>query len=238
MLDAKLPEPESPEEDVLMKAVTGTSYLTDQLHLFEAAGNLVYLTRADAAKQMSLLEAVAGPLMSSLGNGLQRPTEPQAILQVHHNLMALGNFAKGFPHVTDSQIETLPYTPAFKQMTEALLEALDAMKSQRIVRDSARFAFSQFVSAIGSTIAELVPRFVSVVVTEFETTELVDFMMFLGLLMHRLKVSSSGWAGTCANGRTTRSKRSTCCFFHSSPAFSPCSTRPSQVQTRRTRIAG
>lgn len=195
VLEAKLPEPDTPDEDVLTKAVTGTSYLTDQLHLFEAAGNLVYLTRADAPKQMSLLEAVAGPLMSSIGNGLQRPTDPQAILQVHHNLMALGNFAKGFPHVTDSQIETLPYTPPFKQMTEALLEALDVMKSQRVVRDSARFAFSQFVSTIGSTIAELVPRFVSVVVTEFETTELVDFMTFLGLLMHRLKVRCSCWIG-------------------------------------------
>lgn len=53
----------------------------------------------------------------------------------------------------------------------------------------ARTAFSQFVNAIGSTIAELVPRFVSHVVTEFEPTELVDFLTFLGLLMHRLKVS-------------------------------------------------
>jgi exportin-T len=62
------------------------------------------------------------------------------------------------------------------------------MKTQRVVRDSARFAFSQFVNAIGTTVAELVPQFVQKVVTEFEPAELIDFMTFLGLLIHRLKV--------------------------------------------------
>ena len=187
-IQATLPEPDTPDEDVLLKATTGQTLFTDQLYLFEAAGNLVYmLTKSDPTRQMSLLEAVAGPLMSGIGDGLQRANDPQAVLQVHHNLMALGNFAKGFPQVSDSQVEALPYQPAFKRMTEALLEALSVMKTRRIVRDAARYAFSQFVSAIGTTIAELVPRFVSHVVTEFEPTELVDFMMFLGLLMHRLK---------------------------------------------------
>jgi exportin-T len=188
VINPVLVEADTPDEDVLLKAATTPSYLTDQLHLFEAAGSLVYITRSDTAKHMALLEALAGPLMAAIGDGLQRPTEPLAILQVHHYLMALGNFAKGFPSVSDKQIEALPYTPAFKQMTEALLEALNVMKTQRIVRDSARFAFSQFVTAIGSTIAELVPRFVSSVVTEFVASELVDFILFLNLLMHRLKV--------------------------------------------------
>ena len=53
----------------------------------------------------------------------------------------------------------------------------------------ARFSFSQLVSAIGQSVAELVPQFVSEVATEFEPSELVDFMTFLNLLMHRLKVS-------------------------------------------------
>lgn len=57
----------------------------------------------------------------------------------------------------------------------------------------ARFAFSQLVNATGSSIAELVPRFVTHVVTEFEPSELVDFMIFLNLLMHRLKVSTVAW---------------------------------------------
>lgn len=112
--------------------IPGKSYFNDQLHLFEAAGNLVYLTRGDAQKQISLLETIAGPLM----NGLRTGTDPQAVLSAHHHLLALGNFAKGFPQVSDTQIEALPYQPPFKQMTEALLQALEGMKTQRVVRDS------------------------------------------------------------------------------------------------------
>ena len=139
VIQAKLPEPDTPDDDLLTKATTGHSYLSDQLHLFEASGNLVYLTRGDSTRVMSLLEAVAGPLMSNIGDGLQRPNDLQAVLQAHHNLLALGNFAKGFPQVVDPQVESLPYQPAFKQMTEALLEALDVMKTQRIVRDSVSY---------------------------------------------------------------------------------------------------
>lgn len=192
VIDAQLPQADYPEQDLLTKATTGKTYFSDQLHLFEAAGMLVYSTKSDPARQIPLLEAVAGPLMAATGSGLQTyssANEAQPVLQVHHNLLALGHFAKGFPPVSDDQVETLAYQAPFKQMTEALLQALDAMKTQRIVRDAARFAFSQFVSAIGSTVAELVPKFVSHVVTEFEPSELADFMTFLGLLMHRLKVS-------------------------------------------------
>lgn len=192
-----------PDEDVLLKATNTKSYFQDQLHLFEAAGVLVYLTRSDPSNQMNLLAAIAGPLMAGIGSGLEQyrsnPSDLLTVLSVHHHLLALGHFAKGFPSASDSQIEAQPYQQPFKQMTEALLEALDVMKTQRIIRDSvscrtcsytdpqARFAFSQFVSAIGSTIAQLVPRFVEAVVTEFQPTELVDFLGFLSLLMHRLK---------------------------------------------------
>jgi exportin-T len=91
-------------------------------------------------RQVALLEAVAGPLMNGMALGVNRyrsnPQELSTVLQVHHHLLALGNFAKGFPQVSDSQIETLPYQPPFKQMTEALLQALDVLKTQRVVRDS------------------------------------------------------------------------------------------------------
>lgn len=191
-IEPKLPTRDPNDEmDLLQRATSGRSYFQDQLYLFEAAGMLVYMTRSDSTQQMNYLAAIAGPLMSGMGAGLERyrqnPRDLEAVLIVHHHLLALGHFAKGFPPVSDDQIEAQPYRQPFKQMTEALLEALDVMKTQRVIRDSARFAFSQFVTAIGSTVAELVPRFVSSVVTEFEPTELVDFLAFGSLLMHRLK---------------------------------------------------
>jgi len=141
-INAQLPEPDLPEEmpDMLRKATSGKSYFQDQLYVFDTAGILVYTTKTDGNTQLQLLEAIAGPLMTALGSGVERYRQNnqdlQAVLDVHHNLLALGNFAKGFPSISDRQLETLPYTPPFKQMTEALLQALDVMKTQRIVRDS------------------------------------------------------------------------------------------------------
>lgn len=141
-VNAELPEPDVPEEmpSILSKATTGKSYFQDQLYVFDAAGILVHTTKTDGNRQLQLLEAIAGPLMSAIGSGLERYRQNnqdlQAVLAVHHNLLALGNFAKGFPPASDSKLDGLPYTPAFKQMTEALLQALDTMKTHRIVRDA------------------------------------------------------------------------------------------------------
>ena len=178
----------------MAKATKGQTYISDQLHLFEAAGNLISAVKADARQQQSLLESVAGPLMADLAEAMSRPNERQAVLKAHNSLMALGNFAKGFPILTDSQVDfTPPYNSPFRQMTTALLQTLDVMKTQRVVRDAARFAFGQFVNAIGSSIAELVPGFVERVVSQFEPSELSDFLQFLSLLMYRLKVSRNPW---------------------------------------------
>lgn len=133
VIAAVLPSLDTPDEDPLQKATVGKSYFVDQLHLFEAAGGLIYLTRTEANKQISLLEAIAGPLISGLAPSSD---DLQAVLSVHHHLLALGNFAKGFPQVLDTQVEALPYQGPFKQMTEALLQTLEARKSYRVVRDS------------------------------------------------------------------------------------------------------
>ncbi|ODO00845.1 exportin-T [Cryptococcus wingfieldii CBS 7118] len=194
VITAELPPIDGPEDDPLLKATTGKTYVADQLYLFEASGNLIFATKTDPAKQMSLLQAVAGPLITGLASAVERaqaePTDLQAVLQVHHHLVALGHFAKGFPIVPDNQVESLPYSVPFMQMAEALLQAIEKLKGRRVVRDAARFAFSQFANAIGTPVAKLVPRFVSAVVTEFEPSELVDFLLFLQLLMHRLQGSS------------------------------------------------
>ena len=144
-ITAELPKADIPEEipDILRKATSGKSYFQDQLYVFDTAGILVYTTKTDGNTQLQLLEAIAGPLMTALGNGVekyrQNNQDQQAVLEVHHNLLALGNFAKGFPSISDRQLETVPYTPPFKQMTEALLQALDVMKTQRVVRDSVSY---------------------------------------------------------------------------------------------------
>ena len=140
IVKAELPEAPDTDEDLLLKATASKSYFSDQCYLFETAGHLVAICREDPAKQIPLLEAIAGSLMNGLTTSVQtygtNPQDKQAVLSVHHHLMALGHFAKGFPMSMASMPTPQPYQEPFKQITQVLLQALRAMKRGRIVRDS------------------------------------------------------------------------------------------------------
>lgn len=55
-----------------------------------------------------------------------------------------------------------------------------------------RFAFARIVAPTGSSITDLIPPLMVNLLAHSEPSELADFMNFIGLLVHRLKVSESG----------------------------------------------
>jgi len=141
---AVLPQLENPEENVLIKATTGSQPFDNQLYLFEAVGTLISLLWRDPSEQLRLMEAVIGPLVRDIDAGLRKPMtggpdDALQILQIHHLIMSIGSIAKGFPDAP----EILPTQPpqwiaAFEQASDGIFRALDVMKSQRIVRDAVR----------------------------------------------------------------------------------------------------
>jgi hypothetical protein len=52
-----------------------------------------------------------------------------------------------------------------------------------------RFAFARIVAPTGSSITDLIPPLMVNLLAHSEPSELADFMNFIGLLVHRLKVS-------------------------------------------------
>ena len=54
-----------------------------------------------------------------------------------------------------------------------------------------RFAFARIVAPTGSSITDLIPPLMVNLLAHSEPSELADFMSFIGLLVHRLKVSES-----------------------------------------------
>ena len=71
-------------------------------------------------------------------------------------------------------------------MTQAIVVSLGAMNVFKPVRDAARFAFSRIVATTGSSVTDFIPSLMTNLLSHFEPTELVDFMNFIGLLMHKL----------------------------------------------------
>lgn len=136
-----LPEVENPGDDVLAKATTGCQPFDTHVYLYEAVGTLISLVR-DPEQQNPMLQAAFGPLIQELATSVQRSAsgirpELVQVLQVHHVIVAIGAFARGFPEPGEVPPPTAPsWVAAFEQPSQAVLQALETYKSYRIIRDA------------------------------------------------------------------------------------------------------
>ncbi|KAH8092595.1 ARM repeat-containing protein [Cristinia sonorae] len=191
-IQVELPESEDSERDPLTEAVNSPSIFDSQLYLFETAGTLVSLFYKTPERASALLLSVVEPLLDQLSANLQAvkgSEDVMAILTVHHDIMALGNVAKGYPDYPAQPIhETFipPPLDVFSQVAQAILVSLEAMNVFRAVRDATRFAFTRILATTGPNITHLIPPLMANLLAHFEPTELNDFMNFIGLLVHKL----------------------------------------------------
>ncbi|KAI0359842.1 ARM repeat-containing protein [Trametes cingulata] len=193
VIQVELPELENPEsQDILQEAVSAPTIFDSQLYLFEATGTLVSLLNKTPDQAAAVLLSVVRPLLDELSVSLQAvkgPTDVLPILRVHHIIMALGNIAKGFPEYPNPVPEgyVAPPLDVFREVGQAILVCLEAMNVFRVVRDATRFAFARILATTGSTVAQLIPALMANLLAHFEPTELIDFMNFIGLSIHKLQ---------------------------------------------------
>lgn len=193
VIDIVLPELENPaEQDLLTEAINNAGAFESQLYLFEVVGILISLLYKNPEHTQALLSNVVQPLLDELQLSLQSIKSPQDvthIVKVHHIIMALGNIAKGYPDMPSPLPENYiaPPIAIFRQMAQAIAVSLEAMNVFKVVRDAARFAFGRLVATAGSNVTDFLPTLMSNLLAHFEPSELVDFMTFIGLLMHRLQ---------------------------------------------------
>lgn len=55
-----------------------------------------------------------------------------------------------------------------------------------------RFAFARILATTGPTVTQLIPTLMANLLAHFEPSELVDFINFIGLLIHKLQVRPKG----------------------------------------------
>ncbi|KAI0067464.1 ARM repeat-containing protein [Artomyces pyxidatus] len=181
-------DPNEPQ-DPLTEA---TSTPDPQLYLFETVGTLISLFWKSTDQSAALLLSVVRPLLDELSLNLQAvegASDILPIVKIHHVIMALGNVAKGFPDYPTPVPEgyTFPPLDVFRDVAEAILLSLDAMKVFRPVRDATRFAFARILATTGPEVTRFIPTLMANLLAHFEPTELVDFINFLNLLIHKLQ---------------------------------------------------
>ena len=140
-IQVELPELDSPEQDLLEEAIKNPGIFDAQLYLFETVGTLVSLFYKSPEQRATLLSSIVTPLLDDLSRDLlaaKGSKEPLAILKVHHNIMALGNIAKGFPDYPTPVPENyiLPPVDIFTQIAQAILVCLEALSTYRPIRDA------------------------------------------------------------------------------------------------------
>lgn len=192
VIQVDLPTPDSPEDDLLTEAIKNPGLFDHQLYIFETVGILVSLLSKEREQQASILLSIVTPLLDVLSTNLALVKSKEdviPIVQIHHAIMALGNIAKGFPDYPSPVPEGYSFAPleVFRQVSRAVLVALEAMNVFKCVRDAARYAFARIIATTGSNVTDLIPPLMANLLAHFEPSELVDFMNFIGLLIHRLQ---------------------------------------------------
>lgn len=183
-------------------------------------------TFIDDKKQLYLMRQLLQPIYRDVEAILKQGLDdPLSALQVHHNLMAIGTFARGFNDVgtgaaansdtiiggnnslvginngnnnnnnndagvtvngeNDKIDETV--SGEFKIATRVVITSLEEMGKAEVIRDAARFSISRLIPVLGSSILPEVTRLISCLLELSKLDEIVDFLGFLGQLVHNFR---------------------------------------------------
>ncbi|KAJ7650297.1 armadillo-type protein [Roridomyces roridus] len=193
-IEVQLPDGEDSESQDLLSELVKNSAFDSQLYLYETVGALTSLLYKTPDRLAPMLLSFVKPLMSELSDNLQayRTKGSQdliPIVKVHHVIMALGNIARGFPEYPSPV--PAGYIPlpvdAFGEVAQAILVCLESMNTFRDIRDASRFAFARVMATTGTSVTHFIPQLMASLLTQFEPSELVDFLNFIGLLIHKLQ---------------------------------------------------
>ncbi|ORY70065.1 armadillo-type protein [Pseudomassariella vexata] len=162
---------------------------TSQLYLFEAIGCISSTAATPADKQALYARSVMDPLFTDLEQHLQRAKagDVQAILQIHHIIMALGTLAHGFSDWTPGSTSVAKRPPPdkvlsdeFGRAAEAILIALGQLNGSSEIRTACRFAFSRLLGVLGVSVLPQLPQWIEGLLSQSSSKD--EMAMFLRLL--------------------------------------------------------
>ncbi|TGJ86125.1 hypothetical protein E0Z10_g2672 [Xylaria hypoxylon] len=136
-----------------------------QLYLFEAIGCISSTATTPTDKQALYARSVMDPLFADMERHLPRAKsgDTQAILQVHHIIMALGTCIR-----------------RVRQGAEAILIALNGLNTSSDIRAACRSAFSRLLGVLGSAVLPQLPQWIEGLLSQSSSKD--EMAMFLRLL--------------------------------------------------------
>ncbi|CAH0028374.1 unnamed protein product [Clonostachys rhizophaga] len=159
-----------------------------QLYLFEAIGCISSTQSTPPEKQALIVRSVMDPLFSDMEAHLPRAKagDAQAVLQIHHIVMALGTLAHGFsdwsPSATTPQgpLPNQAVSDEFSRAADAILIALSQLSASADIRLACRSAFSKLLGVLGPAVLPQLPQWIEGLLAQSSSKD--EMAMFLRLL--------------------------------------------------------
>ncbi|KAK4242450.1 armadillo-type protein [Achaetomium macrosporum] len=158
-----------------------------QLYLYEAIGCISSTSATPPADQALYARSVMEPLFSDMSVHMERAKggDVQAVLQVHHIIMALGTLANGFAETTAGQPNKRPQpheavANEFSRASEAILIALNQLNTSDDIRTACRSAFSRLLGVLGAAVLPQLPQWIEGLLSRSSSKD--EMAMFLRLL--------------------------------------------------------
>ena len=159
-----------------------------QLYLYETVGCICSARAVPVDSQVVLIRSIVGPLFFDLEAhlGQAKSGDKRSILQVHHLIMALGTLARGFSDgipATNSLAAGSPpkaISEEFARTAEAVLLALEGLRSSFEIREASRFAFTRLIAPLGNHVLSQLPRWIEGLLSETSSKD--EMAMFIKVL--------------------------------------------------------
>ncbi|MBW0473648.1 hypothetical protein O181_013363 [Austropuccinia psidii MF-1] len=181
------------EADALVKAALSPSMFDGQLYLFETIGIFVSFCSVNPEQQVIHLQNVLKPLVAGVRAEVAIPPIQTAdltnVLNIHHCILAIGAIAKGFPNLSPNTAisKGVQWPNIFKAGIDDILSVTKRLNDVRIIRDATRSSFHKIVATIGMEALSYVPALLSCLLEKLTQPELVEFLSFVGQLVHKYK---------------------------------------------------
>ncbi|KAL2271852.1 hypothetical protein VTJ83DRAFT_1223 [Remersonia thermophila] len=159
---------------------------TSQLYLYEAIGCISSTSATPPAEQAMYARSVMEPLFSDMSVHMDRAKagDAQALLQVHHIIMALGTLANGFAEASAAPAKRpQPHeavSAEFARAAEAILIALNQLNASDEIRTACRSAFSRLLGVLGAAVLPQLPQWIEGLLSHSSSKD--EMAMFLRLL--------------------------------------------------------
>ncbi|KAH6624542.1 armadillo-type protein [Chaetomium sp. MPI-SDFR-AT-0129] len=162
---------------------------SSQLFLYEAIGCISSTAATPPADQGLYARSVMEPLFADMSVHMERAKagDTQAILQVHHIIMALGTLANGFSETQSGSGQQAkkpqPHEAVsneFARAAEAILIALNQLNASNEIRAACRSAFSRLLGVLGSAVLPQLPQWIEGLLSRSSSND--EMAMFLRLL--------------------------------------------------------